>query len=123
MNGGELFIDTNIILYLLNGDKTISELLKGKSIFISFITELELLGFKDLNPEGISVIKEFLADISILDIDAQIKTNVIALRNKYSIKLPDAIIAASALNRNITFISADKGFEKIKELDLMLYEY
>jgi len=123
MNGGELFIDTNIILYLLNGDKTISDLLKGKSIFISFITELELLGFKGLKPEEIPFIKSFLADVSILEFDSEIKTIVISLRNKYSIKLPYAIIAATAIKRNITFVTADKGFEKISELDLLLYEF
>jgi len=123
MNGGELFIDTNIVLYLLNGDKTLSDLLKGKSIFISFITELELLGYKGLKPEEIPIIKRFLADVSILEFDSEIKASVISLRNKYSIKLPDAIVAATAIKRNITFVTADKGFEKISELDLLLYEF
>jgi hypothetical protein len=49
MSGNSLLIDTNIILYLLNGDKTLSKLLDGKKIFVSFISELEVLGFKQLN--------------------------------------------------------------------------
>ena len=49
MIGNKIFVDTNIILYLLNGDETIADLLDGKQIYISFITELELLSFKNLN--------------------------------------------------------------------------
>lgn len=43
MSGNKLFIDTNIALYLLNGDETLSTFLYGKELYISVITELELL--------------------------------------------------------------------------------
>ena len=46
----------------------------------------------------------------------------IQLKKKYSIKLPDAIIAASCLVYDIPLVTADKGFSKIKELDLVLIE-
>lgn len=46
MSGNSLLIDTNIALYLLNGDNTIAELLDGKDVYLSFISELELLGSK-----------------------------------------------------------------------------
>lgn len=49
MNGNSLFVDTNILLYLISGDETVAELLNGKHIAISFVTELELLGYKDLS--------------------------------------------------------------------------
>jgi predicted nucleic acid-binding protein len=45
MNGNKVFVDTNIILYLLSGDITLAELLNGKQIYISFITQLELLSY------------------------------------------------------------------------------
>lgn len=35
MNGNNLFLDTNIIIYFLSGDNTLTDLLEGKSIFIS----------------------------------------------------------------------------------------
>lgn len=46
MNGNKLLLDTNIILYLLNGDNTLVDILQGKTPYISFITELELFSFK-----------------------------------------------------------------------------
>jgi predicted nucleic acid-binding protein len=48
MSGNSLFVDTNILLNLIAGDETVAELLDGKHIAISFVTELELLGYKDL---------------------------------------------------------------------------
>lgn len=46
MSGNSIFLDTNILLYLLNGDETISVLLKDRNIVISFISEMELLSLK-----------------------------------------------------------------------------
>jgi len=48
MSGKEILVDTNIILYLLNGSDTLEEVLQGKDIYLSFITELELLTIKTL---------------------------------------------------------------------------
>lgn len=45
MSGNKLLVDTNVVLYLLSGDKTVAELLDKKQIYLSFISELELLGY------------------------------------------------------------------------------
>ena len=44
MSGKEILADTNIIIYLLQGDNTLEDILQGKQLYVSFITELELLG-------------------------------------------------------------------------------
>jgi predicted nucleic acid-binding protein len=49
MSGNKLFVDTNIFLYLLDGDNTVADVLSGNQIYISFITELELLSFHKLS--------------------------------------------------------------------------
>ena len=49
MNGDNILIDTNIALYLLNGDRVVAEILDGKNVYVSFITELELLGFHEIS--------------------------------------------------------------------------
>ena len=43
MNGISVMIDTNIAIALLNGDESLAEMFDGKDVWISFITELELL--------------------------------------------------------------------------------
>jgi predicted nucleic acid-binding protein len=83
---------------------------------------LELLGFKGLTSEQKPIIENFLGDVILMDIDFEIKSIVISLRKKYSIKLPDAIIAASSIKQGLTLLTADKGFGKITELDSIIYE-
>jgi len=45
MNGKSLMVDTNIVLYVLGGNKKLAKILDGKELYISMITELELLGY------------------------------------------------------------------------------
>lgn len=51
-----------------------------------------------------------------------IKEKHIKIKRAYSIKLPDAIIAATALVFDMPFITADNGFKKITELKLINYQ-
>ncbi len=44
-----ILIDTNIALYLLGGDNRIAEVLEGQVVHVSFITELELLGYPNIS--------------------------------------------------------------------------
>jgi predicted nucleic acid-binding protein len=44
------------------------------------------------------------------------------LRKNYTLRLPDAIVAASALSFEVPLVTADKVFSKVKELDLILIE-
>ncbi len=60
MSGNDLFLDTNIILYLLNGDTTLADLLDQKRWYLSFITELELLGYNKLTLKDRKIIEELL---------------------------------------------------------------
>ena len=122
MSGSNLLIDTNIALYLLNGDQTVSDLLMGQDVYISFITELELLGYQDLNESDIPVIESFLESCVIVDINQTIKLKTIDIRRSYSIKLPDAIIAATASYLNMPLVSADREFEKIMDFQFIRYE-
>jgi len=123
MNGNQLFIDTNIILYYLNGDTTLLPVLEDKQLFISFITQLELLSFKEITQPEIKMIEGFLKHCTIIEMSSMVKENTILLRRKYGLKLPDAIIAGSSLYLNVPLFTADKGLSKIKEIDLIYYQF
>ncbi|MDD2286849.1 MAG: type II toxin-antitoxin system VapC family toxin [Bacteroidales bacterium] len=123
MNGNQLFIDTNIILYYLNGDTTLLPVLEDKQLFISFITQLELLSFKDITQPEIKMIESFLKECTIIEMSSMVKENTILLRRKYGLKLPDAIIAGSSLYLHVPLFTADKGLAKIKEIDLIYYQF
>lgn len=122
MNGNKLFLDTNIILYLLNGDETLAELLDQKQLYISVITELELLAFKGITVIEEKVIKEFVSQCKVININNNIKLETIRVRKAYKTKLPDSIIIASALYLDLPLITSDVQFKKVGELALIQYE-
>lgn len=123
MNGNKLFVDTNILLYFLKGHPEVVELIADKEIVISVITEIELLSFPLLTFEIIQQIKNLLQDCTVLDLIPEVKELTIELRRKYKIKLPDSIIAASAIFKKIPLLTSDKDFIKIKELNLLIFEF
>ena len=122
MNGSKLLVDTNIILYLLNGDETIADFLQDKELFISFITELELLSFWDLSINEEKHIQSFIQNCKSISMNELIKKETIQIRKNYKMKLPDSIIAATSLYIDIPLISADLGFQKIENLSFIQYE-
>lgn len=122
MSGRNFLIDTNIALYLLKGNSTVTELLDGNHVFVSFITELELLSFKGISTKEKQAVKNFLNECSIIDINHEIKELTISIRQRYGTKLPDSIIAATSIYLDMPLISADKGFRKISDLTLALFE-
>ena len=122
MNGISYLLDTNIVLYLLRGDQDILPLLKQKDLYISFITEMELLSYPKLSESERQKIISLLNDVFILEFNTEIKNSAIQVRARYGISLPDSIIIASSLFLNLPLISADKAFQKIKELDFIFIE-
>lgn len=122
MSGKEILVDTNIILYLLKGNDTLQEMLQGKTIHISFITELELIGFKQLTVTEEKQIQTLLDESVIIPMNNEIKKRYVAVRKNYHLKLADAVIAATAIASTIPLITADKQFKTVDELSLVAYE-
>ena len=96
-----------------------SPFLQNKLAF-SVISELELLSFSGITSEEENNIKSFLLDCNEISLTDEIKEKTIEIRKKYKTKLPDAIVAASAIVNNLPLITADKGFNQIEELNLKL---
>jgi predicted nucleic acid-binding protein len=82
MSGTNILLDTNIVLYLLNGEETLIPLLDERNLFLSFITQLELLGNRHLKPRDILKIKQFISECTVIDITPAIKELVISIRQK-----------------------------------------
>jgi len=115
MNGNNILLDTNACLYILSDNKK-AVILNQKNVFISFVTELELLSYSLLNDNEIIIIKNFINKVEIIDVNQDIKTITINLRKKYKLKLPDAIIIATAYCLDFTLITNDKKLLKIIEI-------
>lgn len=79
MIGHNLILDANTALYLLNGDKTLSELLYQKNLHNSFITEIELLGYHKLTRKEKEEILQFIDDCIVINCNQEIRKKTITL--------------------------------------------
>jgi predicted nucleic acid-binding protein len=122
MSGKEILVDTNILLYLLKGNDTLEELLHGKTIYVSFITELELIGFKQMTSGQEKQIQTLLSECVIVPLNNAIKRKYVEIRRAYYLKLADALIAASAIASKLPLITSDKQFRTVAELSLIAFE-
>ena len=121
MIGDKLFVDTNILIQLLNGEPEIAQILDGKQLVISVITELELLAVPNISPKEQRLIEELIDECQVININSGIKKVTIEFRKSRKLKLPDAIVAASSYYSKLPLLTADKAFGKIEELDVIVY--
>ena len=118
-------LDTNIIIYYLKEEKSAVDLMEkifteNVAIYISTLTELELLSFSNLTPKEIEHIENFFKIVSIIPVDSRIARIGASLRRMYKIKTIDSVIAATALFTNSILITRNlKDFKKIKNLKLL----
>jgi len=116
----KLLADTNIIPYIFNGNKEVRKLLEGYEIFISVITEMEILCFPFLSSKEFQLVNERLQELRIVDINEQIKDLVYKISLERKIKLTDCFIAATASYLNIPLVTADKVLDNIPFVDTIL---
>jgi predicted nucleic acid-binding protein len=122
VSGIDYLLDTNIILGLLKSSPETLVLIGQRQIearqcSYSAITRMELLGFPGLTPEEEALIKRKLAQLTYQPITSTIEDEAIQLRRTHAIKLPDAIIAASALMLDAQLLTHDKKLQGVMALE------
>ncbi len=121
MTAEPLLVDTNILIHHWNGDPRTIRLLDGALIHISFVTEIEILGYHGYTAHERAQVIADMEFIRIIDMDAGIKSVAIDLCVRHRMKLADALIAATAIRSGIPMVTEDKHFKKLKEeLDLIM---
>ena len=118
MNGNRALFDSNIIIYLSKREIPLSILDQFDEIFISVITYMEILGYNFGNPEEEIFIKDLLAVFKIIYIDQKIADTVVKIRKKKRIKLPDAIISATAISEGLYLVT--RNVEDFHDIDVKL---
>ncbi|MCB9482264.1 MAG: type II toxin-antitoxin system VapC family toxin [Desulfobacteraceae bacterium] len=120
MNGEGAIIDSNIIIYLSKQELSPDFLENYEELFISVITYMEILGYDFEDPIEEEYIRKLLNLFSIFYIDTAVAETVIRIRRQKKIKLPDAIIAATAITHDFCLITRnEKDFRNtgVKLLD------
>jgi hypothetical protein len=115
--------DTNTAIYYLQqqfphaAEKFIDNLLIEEQPSISAITEIELLCWKTTTDKDLDVLHNFINDALVIELEQAIKIKTADIRKQHKIKLPDAIIAATAVVYDLTLITRNtKDFENISSL-------
>lgn len=109
----DLLLDTNILIYMLEGNIAVRELAEDSSWSISFISEMELLMKPGLTPQEARSIKALLAECRIIEMNQAIKEQAVRNAQNYRLKLADSIILASAQTFGIPLLTADIQFRKV----------
>lgn len=120
MNGIEMLVDTNVLINLVEGKVNLIDKLKGNRLFVSVITEMELLGWYKITDGQKKLFTSLLRECRVVDFSSEIKS--IAIKQNQKVKLPDAIIAATSVYLGIPLMTFDADFQKIKDLNLLLLE-
>jgi tRNA(fMet)-specific endonuclease VapC len=121
MNGTKIILDTNTLLFYLQGKLEIKYDISN--IGISIITKIEYLVNPSLGVQDIHLfnsLEEYINIFYLSDKEEAVFKETIKIRKKHKLKLPDALIAATAIVNNATLLSADDVFAKIFNLKFKL---
>jgi predicted nucleic acid-binding protein len=110
-------LDTNIVIGLLTDSAAAVAAFRAAHIplsdcAVSVITRLEVLGWPKMTVEAERLAKRFLGGLTVLPLSEAIENTTITLRRTHSIKLPDAIILATAKAHQLPLITLDKALAK-----------
>ncbi len=111
----KFLVDSNIIIYHLNQNSIATDFLRAnyKQIAISQITFIEVLSF-DFSDEVEKDIRELLLTFKILDVTSEIANQAIENRKIKKIKIPDNIIASTAMVYDLILVTRNiKDFNKL----------
>jgi predicted nucleic acid-binding protein len=117
VSGIKFLLDTNVIIGLLKNTPAALELvqengLRPRFAAISQITKIELLGYQGITPDEEKAIQAFLGSVTVFGIDSAIEAKTIELRKSRKVKLPDALVAATALANGLQLLTLDKTLLK-----------
>lgn len=117
-------IDSNVIINYLNGNFNSELLDRLDEIFnnnsaISVINKIELLAYHSLNQSQFDLTSDFVSTFDIYKIDDEIIESTIKIKRGERLKIPDAIIAATALKNDLRIITNDNDFERVANLKLI----
>jgi predicted nucleic acid-binding protein len=122
--GTGYLLDSNVIIGYLAGEipapgmATLSGIVDAVP-HISVIAQIEVLRFND-TPENEKVLADFIDTSVIHPLDNTVVQRTIALCKQNKIKLPDAIIAATALIENFTLVTRNvDDFKNISGLNVL----
>jgi len=122
--GKKFFLDSNVIIGYLagrlppKGMKIVSEMV-DQIPNISVISQIEVLRFND-TPANEAILERFINTSAIYPLSGNVVKRTIEICKQNKIKLPDAIIAATALLEGFILVTRNTDdFNKLPNLELL----
>jgi predicted nucleic acid-binding protein len=120
MSGKRYLLDTNAIVCLLRGENALQQRLQSAEwVGISILSQIEFLAFPNLNENDRRIFQEFSDGVEVVGLgrtERALIDRIVSLRSQYRLKLPDAIIAATAVERDATLITDDRQLRKLSAI-------
>ncbi len=110
-------VDSDVIIDHLTSKSATEYLKKHNPLFISVITISEVLSGINHASENYEITKQLLDTFTSTNVTVDVAILAAKIRNKCNVKLPDCLIAASAIKFNLILISRNEtDFDKIKKV-------
>ena len=121
-----LLLDTNVLIYHLNlalspqVTQQLGEALKAQQVFISVITRIEMLAWKGHTEESMRQTTDLIEQLPEFGLSEPVITQAITIRKTFALKLPDAVIAATAMCHGLQLVTANEAdFKRVAGLSLV----
>jgi len=112
VNGTNIVFDTCAIVKLLDRQYDLSSLVginvDEAQLFASVVTRMELLSKRNIKEDEERDIQEFLDALIVVPIDTTVEKKAIEIRRATSVKLPDCIVAATAIATGAVLLTDDQ---------------
>jgi len=117
MSGERYLLDTNAIVLLLRGDLSLQQRLQhAEWVGISILSQIEFLAFPNITEQDRKTFEQFSDKVEVVGLartEPALIDRIVSLRAQYRLKLPDAIIAATGIERNAILITEDAQLRKL----------
>jgi len=120
MSGKRYLLDTNAVVCLLRGENALQQRLESAEwVGISILSQIEFLAFPTLSENDRRTFLEFSERVEVVGLERTERAlidRIVSLRAQYRLKLPDAIIAATAVERDATLITDDRQLQTLSAI-------
>ncbi|MFN4146197.1 MAG: type II toxin-antitoxin system VapC family toxin [Runella sp.] len=119
MEQPKYLMDTNVVIDYLGNKLPVSGMDFMNTVIdavpkVSVVTKIELLGF-NAPEQHYKTLSDFINDAIVLNLTQEVVEACIGIRKKHKTKLPDAVIAATALVHNLILIT--RNLSDFKNID------
>ncbi len=115
-----IVLDTNIVIYLQKGK--LAQPLPKAHYAVSFVTEIELFSFPSISFAEKQSLQKLFEYLEVVNLTNDLKWKAIELRRDYRLKLPDALVVATALTHQALLLTNDLHLQRIPTLKVQTLE-